>query len=112
MRGETVTVTQRVDTGEVDGRGNPIYTTTNTTVEDVLVAPGPRTDLPVTDHPDGTVVAYNLHFPKTFTGSLRLATVTVRGEAGLKVIGDPQPFTLANTPTRWHMPVEVERGDG
>lgn len=111
MRGETVTVVWHV-AGVEDAHGNATTTTTTQTVDDVLVAPGPRTDLPVTDHPDGTVVAFNLHFPKTFSGSLRGATITIRGEPGFKVIGDPRPYTTENTPTRWHMPVEVKRGDG
>jgi hypothetical protein len=111
MKGEAVTVVTRTASGK-DGHGNPTYTTTSTSVSDVLVAPGPRTDLPAVDHPDGTVVAYNLHFPKSYTGSLRGAVLTIRGQGGFKVIGDPRPFTLENTPTRWHMPVEVERADG
>lgn len=111
MRGETVVVVTRVPVDK-NSHGNATHTTTQQQVDDVLVAPGPRTDLPVTDHPEGTVVAFNLQFPKTFTGSLRGREITIRGEAGFKVIGDPRPFTPENTPTRWHMPVEVERADG
>lgn len=105
-------MTSRVASGSSDAHGNDVFTTTTTTVDDVLVAPGPRGDLPFVDRPEGTVVAYSLHFPKAFTGNLRGALLTVRGESGLRVIGDPRPFTLENTPTRWHMPVEVERADG
>lgn len=110
MRGETVVVVRRERTGT--GPGNtPIYGDVETTVHDVLVAPGPRQDVVESNRPDGVEVAFNLHFPKTFSGSLRGAQVVVRGEP-FDVIGDPRPYTLANTPTRWWMPVEVERVDG
>lgn len=111
MIGEQVVVERRVETGR-DAHNQPIYAFVSETVDDVLVAPGPRTDIPDTDRPEGTVVAWNLHFPKTFTGSLRGARVRVRGGAPCPVIGDPQPYTLENTPTRWHLPVEVARADG
>jgi hypothetical protein len=111
MIGESVTVSTFTSSG-TDAHGDPTGTWTTTTVSDVLVAPGPRSDIEDTERPEGVIVAFNLHFPKSFTGDLRGARVTVRGEAGFKVIGDPSWYTGANTPTRWHMPVEVERGDG
>lgn len=111
MRGETVVVTTKTVTGQ-DSKGNDIFSTTVVTVADVLVGPGPRSDLAYTERPEGVLVAFNLHFPKTFTGNLRGAEIEIRGNPGFNVIGDPQPYTLANTPTRWHMPVEVERADG
>ena len=110
MMGEAVIVIRRERTGT--GPGNtPIYDDVETPVSDVLVAPGPRTDVDGPIRPDGVEVAFNLHFPKTFSGSLRGAQVVVRGEP-FDVIGDPRPYTLANTPTRWWMPVEVGRTDG
>ena len=111
MIGETVVVLRRVRTGT--GPGNtPIYDDEELSIDDVLVIPGPRQDVVESNRPDGVEVAFNLHFPKTFTGSLRGAKVSVRGGEPMDVIGDPQPFTLANTPTRWWMPVEVGRVDG
>ena len=109
--GELVTVITR-GVVSTDPKGNDVYGETWTDVADVLVAPGPRTDLPVVDHPEGTRIMFTLHFPKTFTGSLRGAQVIVRGGEPLDVVGDPQPYTMANTPTRCHMPVEVVRSDG
>lgn len=111
MKGETVVVVRQVE-GGADAHGNPITTTTEETVHDVLVAPGPRADLDDNHRPEGTVVAWNLHWPKTFTGSLLGASVKVRGGAPCPIIGDPQPFTNANTPTRWNRPSEAERVDG
>lgn len=110
IRGETVVVKRRVRVGT--GPGNtPLYEDEETPVEDVLVAPGPRTDVDGPIRPDGVEVTFNLHFPKTFTGSLRGAEIVVRGDS-FDVIGDPRPYTLANTPTRWNMPVEVTNVQG
>lgn len=111
MIGETVTVERFITSGS-NAHNQGTGTWTPETVDDVLVAPGPRTDIPDVERPAGTIVAYTLHFPKTFTGVLRGARVTVRGEPGFEVIGDPRPYTGENTPTRWHMPVEVKRADG
>lgn len=110
MIGEAVVVERRVRTGT--GPGNtPIYEWVGETIGDVLVAPGPRKDVEGPIRPDGVEIAYNLHFPKTFTGSLRGAKIVVRGEP-FAVVGDPKPYTLENTPTRWHMPVEVSNVEG
>lgn len=111
MKGETVIVHRRVRTGT--GPGNtPLYEDLEESVDDVLVAPGPRQDVIESNRPDGVEISWNLHFPKTFTGSLRGARISVRGEMPAPVIGDPKPYTAANTPTRWHMPVEVQYVEG
>ena len=111
MIGETVVVERQV-AGAPDAHGNATVTWAAESVADVLVAPGPRTDIADPGRPDGTVVAWTLHFPKTYTGALRGARVRIRGGAACDVIGDPQPYTVENTPTRWVLPVEVKRGDG
>lgn len=111
MIGEQVTVTRRIQTG-VDRLGDPVYEDVSEVVDDVLVAPGPRSDLSDAERPDGDRVAWNLHFPKPYASDLRNARVSVRGEASCLVVGEPRPFTLENTPTRWWMPVELWRVDG
>lgn len=111
ITGETVTV----ERSEIVGRNahnQPIREWVAQPVDNVLVSPGPRSDIPDTARPDGVVVAWTLHFPKTFVGDLRGARIAVRGGTPCRVIGDPQPYTLENTPTSWWMPVEVERADG
>lgn len=113
MRGATVTVTPRV-MGEPDRFGNSSITDGEPVqVPDVLIAPGATSDLEAS-RPEGVTVAYTLHFPKTYTGPLEGAKVTLPAPwAGTyRVIGDPRPYMDANTPTRWHMPVEVEAAHG
>lgn len=111
IKGETVTVQTRTQ-GGVDGGNNPVWKWTDATVNNVLVAPGSRSDVVDSSRPDGTEIVWTLHFPKTFTGGLRNARVIVRGGAPLDVVGDPQPYTEANTPGLWNRPVEVGRVDG
>ena len=97
----------------LDRFGNATYTYTSTTVNDVLVAPGATNDLEAS-RPEGVTVAYTLHFPKTFTDSLEgcLITLPAPWAGDYRVIGDPRCYIDANTPTRWHTPVEVEAAHG
>lgn len=94
-----------------DPVGDEIWGTDERDVENVLVAPGPRADLTDAERPDGVRIVFNLHFPKTFEGSLRGGEIRVRGQ-WYAVIGDPQPYTPENTPGQWNMPVEVEKVKG
>lgn len=118
MRGVSVDVWRKAPK-KVDGVvqhdrfGNVIYTSSKTTVADVLVSPGATADLEAA-RPEGVTVAYTLHFPKTFTGSLEGAEIDLPAPwtGRYSVIGDPREYIDANTPTRWHMPVEVEAAHG
>lgn len=93
-----------------DDLGEPTDGGTTETEVHVIVAPGSTADLDAT-RPNGATVAYTLHFPKTWTASLRGLQVRVRGQL-YSVIGDPQPYTAANTPGAYWLPVEVTRADG
>lgn len=105
---ETVTVlrpsVERDDLGEIT-EGEP-------TREEVrcVVCPGATSNMDAT-RPEGVAVAYTLHFPKTYAGSLRGCSVEVRG-ARYDVVGDPQRTTDAGTPGPWNLAVEVTRADG
>lgn len=85
------------------------------TVDGVLVA-SPTVDDMEAARANGVTLAYTLHFPKPYAESLRGCTIVLpepwaNGE-GYRVVGDPRPYMDANTPTRWHMPVNVEAADG
>lgn len=113
IRGASVTVVSPNYDG-YDRFGEPMPTTpTETTVDNVLVSPGATNDLEAA-RPDGVTVALTLHFPKSFTGDLRGCEVVLTGQhAGTyRVIGEPMPYMDENTPTAWHMPVEVEACHG
>ena len=108
----TVAVVDRAR--QLDRFGNYVPgTPTTETVHGVLVSPGATSDMEAA-RPEGVTVAYTLHFPKSYTGSLEGCTVTLPAPwAGdYRVIGDPREYIDANTPTPWHMPVEVEAAHG
>jgi hypothetical protein len=111
IQGEQVTVRVRKKTG-TDSMNNPVWEWVDeSTVDDVLVSPGSTDDLGGSIRPDGTEIVLTLHFPKSFTGSLRNRRVLVRGRE-LAIVGDPVQYSDANTPTRWHMPAQCKEVDG
>lgn len=111
IKGETVIIIRRERIGTLPGN-TPEYAEVETPVENVLIDPKPGTDVTDSVRPDGTRAEYILHFPKTFVGSLRGASVRVRDSGPMQVEGDPQPYTNANTPGPWNRPVAVYRVDG
>lgn len=102
----TITRTQTV----FDDLNEPVSEETVDEVVEVLVCPGSTSELGV-ERPNGVIVEYTLHFPKTYTASLKDCIITIR-ENDYKVIGDPKPYTNANTPGAWNREVEVSRVDG
>lgn len=112
IKGASVVVRSFTQTG-VDRFNNPVVEATETVVDNVLIAPGTTEDLEAS-RPEGVQVAYSLHFPKSFVGSLEGCEVTLPAPWGgtYRVIGNPGAYMDANTPTQWHMPVEVEVAHG
>ena len=111
IRGEAVVVERWQETGRDPGNA-PIREWVAETVENVLVAPGPRNDVVDSNRPDGKRIQWTCHFPKQYPASLAGARVSVRGQVARPVVGDPQHFTEANTPGAWSMPVELEDVEG
>lgn len=112
IKGVSVTVKTPVYT--VDRYNNAIpdgYETAD--VSNVLISPGATSNLEA-GRPDGVKVAYTLHFPKTFAGSLEGCIVALPSPYGgeYRVIGNPKPYMGANCPTNWYLPVEVENAHG
>lgn len=112
ISGVAVTVHRHVQQG-VDRFNNAVYSTVDETVGNVLVSPG-ATDALSASRPEGVSVAYTLHFPKGYSSDLEGCTVTLPDPWGgeYAVIGKPSPYIDANTPTPWHMPVELEAAHG
>lgn len=107
--GEPVTVLR--PTIEFDELGEPTEgDPAREEVSPVVVVPGATSDLDAT-RPAGVEVAYTLCLPKTYRIPLRGCDVIVRGER-LRVVGDPRPYTVENTPTPWNYTAEVTRVDG
>lgn len=104
MVGRDVTLVTRERTG-ADPLGAPTFSESETVVHDCLVAPGATDDLGE-GRPEGASVSYTVHWPKTFSGSLKGCSVVIDGER-LEVIGDPRPYMAGNCPTRWWIKSEV-----
>ena len=83
------------------------------TVDNVLIAPATTADMEAA-RPEGVTVAYTLHFPKTYNGTLEGCMITLPApwSGDYTVVGDPRPYMDANTPTDWHLQVQVERAHG
>lgn len=111
IQGERVTLFAPVK-GSEDSYGVPsVEWRAQRAIENVLVAPSGTADLEPGMRADGDSVSLTLHFPKTFTGSLRSARLAVRGVM-YAVIGDPQPYTDENVPGAWNRPVMVRLVEG
>ena len=113
IKGVQVTVRRPSSTAN-DRLGNPVKTWTTETVTDVLVSPGATADLDAS-RPEGVSVAYTLHFPKSYAGgALEGCQVVLPApwSGTYDVVGAPGPYIDADTPTRWHMPVEVGEAHG
>lgn len=111
MIGEKVVVLRPSDSSETDAFGASLPGTIREEVEDVLVQPRTSEDVESSNRPDGDLIKYTLHFPKTYLTSLRGALVIVRGET-LRVVGDPGYFAPESCPTRWNRSVHVEVTNG
>ena len=105
---ETVTVLR--PSVERDDLGEPTLGEPTREAVRCVVCPGATSDMDAT-RPEGVTVAYTLHFPKTYSGSLRGCSVEVRG-IRYDVVGDPQRTTDAATPGPFDMAVEMTRADG
>ncbi|RTE47734.1 hypothetical protein [Actinobaculum sp. 352] len=110
--GESVTVITRQGTS-TDTFNRPIYVwmPDPTPVPNVVVAPGSTDNLAGDLRPDGVEITLTLHWPRSDTRSLRGCRIIVRGET-YTVIGDPQPYTDANTPGPWNRAVPLQRVEG
>ena len=112
IRGVDVTV-MRPYVESTDRFNNPVYGMTGESVDNVLVSPGGTQDLEAS-RPEGVSVDYTLHFPKGYEQPLEGCDITLPApwSCTCHVIGNPTPYIDANTPTQWHMPVEVEVAHG
>lgn len=115
IRGERVTVSTPSVAGE-DAYGQPVKEWADEEVADVLVCEPSTSDLGSglqsdLGRPEGDSVSLTLHFPKTYTASLRGCRVTLRGRT-YEVLGDPVALTGANVPGAWDRAAPVRLVEG
>lgn len=113
MKGVTVTLKKKTQTG-TDPFGQPIYTTKDVEVKDVLVGEPSSSDIENALTLYGKRVAYTLGIPKGDENEWYKAQVVLPApwSATFNVIGDFTAGIEENVPTRWNKKVHLERIDG
>lgn len=107
IHGITVTLINQVQSG-VDAFNAPIYTESETEVDNVLVAPSSTDDVTESLNLWGKKAVYTIALPKGDTHVWKDQKVRFFGETW-RVIGLPKQGIEANVPTQWHIKWMVER---
>ena len=111
LKGQTVTLSQTVKTGE-DPFGEDTYEETTVDVANVLIGEPSTDDVTTAQNLYGKRIAYMLGIPKGDTHDWKDKTVTWTMPNGqtmtCKTFGFPVMGVEANIPTPWHMKVRCE----
>ena len=107
IKGITVTLYDKTATS-TDAFGDPVYTETAQSVEDVLVYPSTSTEILETINLYGKKAVYTLAIPKGDTNDWQDKKVSFFGQ-DWQTFGIPTLGIEANIPLRWNMKVMVER---
>ena len=112
MKTISLDFTKRVPTGEKDGFNNPIYETSQFTVDGCLIAPITEPlDRVETAALDRDVAIVRLHLPKADAADVHDCTVEYEGRKW-RIVGRPVKFMDENTPTPWNRYVRAEEING
>ena len=107
IKGIHVTLYEKVKAGE-DDFGHTIYQETETTVENVLVAPASVSEIIEMQNLTGKKAVYNIAIPKGDTHKWADCKVEFFGKMW-RVIGFPQEGIEKNIPLAWNQKWMVER---
>ena len=110
IRGVDVEFTYKSVTSH-DDMGEPVYSYTTTTVSNVLWHESTTDEMDESNRMFGVTCDLSLSIPKTLTGSLEGAHVTINGK-DYRILGDPQGYMDVNTPTPWNRSAMAVRADG
>ena len=108
IRGITVTLWERVPTGEVDAFNRPIFTTAPVQVENVLVTPTAAEEIVNDLQLYGRRSEYELSIPKGDAHDWTDARVDFFGKSW-HTIGPVREWIEKNVPLRWNRKIRVER---
>ena len=113
MKGVTVTLKQKTQSG-TDAFGQPIYTTKDVEVKDVLVGEPTSSDVQNVLTMYGKRIAYTLAIPKGDTNTWFKCQVALPApwSETFNVIGDFTAGIEENIPLRWNKKVHLERITG
>ena len=110
IKGTNVTVTKRTVSSR-DEMGEPVFSTTTTTVGNVLWHESTTDEMDESNRMFGVTCELSLDFPKTFTDSLEGCSVNVEGTE-YRILGDPKGYMPENCPTPWNRSAKAVRADG
>ena len=110
IKGQTITLYSKTQTGS-DPFGQAVYEETPVEVSNVLIAPIGADAAPKQDGLQNALEAYEIHIPKGDTNVWEDCRVSFWGKT-FRAVGAVKRYMDENTPTRWHMPVEVEVAHG
>lgn len=107
MKGTAITLIEKTQTG-TDAFGAPIYTETETVVEDCLVGKPTTDDITQAIQLYGKKIAYVIGIPKGDAHTWEDAEVIVFGER-FRTVGFAETGIQENIPLRWGKNIKVER---
>ncbi len=107
MRGASVVLFVKTLSGH-DALNNPVYTTTQETVENVLIGQPTTDDITASNDLYGKKIEYMLGLPKGDAHDWTDARVDFFGQS-FRTFGDVIQGIEENVPTPWHKKVRVER---
>lgn len=110
IKGITVQLIKKIE-GDPDPLGNPTYTETEISVDNVLVGEPTSDDITDSLQLYGKVVAYTLGIPKGDTNEWTDTEVVLPApfDGKYRTIGYPTAGIEANIPLQWNKKVKVER---
>lgn len=113
LKGVTVTLLEKRETGEVDAFNRPIYEETAVDVDNVLIAPAGSGGVEIVAplNLDGRKAVYQIAIPKTDTHEWAGQRVRFWGKTW-EVIGTPTRGIDGLIPGPWNMIVQVEEING
>lgn len=107
IHGMTITLWNKTITG-TDGLGNPVYTWTSKTVDNVLVGQPTAEERTNELNMTGRMISYVLGIPKGNTDNWENQIVEFFGHRFI-TFGIPEQGIEANIPLSWHKKVKCER---
>ena len=107
ITGITVTLVNQTQTG-TDPFGNPVFTETETPVDNVLVAPASTDDVTTSVSLYGRMARYTMAIPKGDTHEWENQKVSFFGSTW-RVFGLPMTGIEANIPLSWNTKYYLER---
>ena len=107
IHGMTITLWNKTTTG-TDGLGNPVYTWTSKTVDNVLVGQPTAEERTNELNMTGRMISYVLGIPKGNTDNWENQIVEFFGHRFI-TFGIPEQGIEANIPLSWHKKVKCER---